>query len=412
MKKMEENPEKKKLIIRIVLFAIVFIVAVLAITNGVLQIGRKKTGFTEITEAADEEAILYGSDYKLMYYASGSQAEIKELCNKVSADYSRILQELYKLTDPRKEYEDMVNLATLNRRPGEKLEIPELLFNILEDALRKTQEGKGYSVFSGVFYDEWNTILMLDEPLEYEPLLNSEQKARFEQINAFRDIEGTFSLELDQTKKTAVFAFSGEYRDLRSELESDAPVLDLGLLREAYVAENVIRELEKLGYHDGYLETAGGLTVCMSENSRGYTSFYGKNGDKNSLCALYPAKGGRACSFFRLFPLQEEEYGFYQLPEKDGGWLRGPYIAAFCDPSGLLSSSLTVKEDGCAADAVYENLKLYTYSDPEALLRTVQSSNVPTVLTLFGENGKVYGNRAADQFTEVRGSGWTAEILK
>ena len=139
---------------RIVVFAVAFVVAVSAFAVGIYQATKKEPGYYVIAPAVDRDAMRYANGITLEYYFSGSSSEIKDAMREVTDRYSAVLQRAYKLLDPVNEYPGFVNLATINRNPGKELEVSEELFSILTDALDKTAEGQGFSLYAGALNAE------------------------------------------------------------------------------------------------------------------------------------------------------------------------------------------------------------------------------------------------------------------
>jgi len=376
----------KHIPLRVALFILALLVAVGSIAYGVSSIGRQKPGYSVVDPDDDKEALLYHSGVVLNYYFDGSSGDIREQKNLLRSVYSRALSSAYKQLDASACYEGINNLATLNQNPGQTFELSPELYGVLQDALEKTRQQRGYSVFAGALYAEWNSILTLSEPEEFDPLYNGEEARRIREIAEATAELSSFSLELlDDERHLARFSIAGPYRALLEELELDAPALDLNLLREAYELQMVARELEAAGYRRGYLSTDSGLTLSLSEHGSGQYVLYGSIEDKAVTAAKIPVTPGSASSLFRSFALMEGEVCFYRID----GHARHPYVPADGEYRGLLDASLVCSGEGALVEACYRNILLQTCGDEEQLERTAQEGGMTAAWTLRGDTNRL-----------------------
>lgn len=355
--------------LRMIAFILFLIVAVGAFGYGFSNMGKMEPGYYEITESADEEALLYGNGITLTCSFTGESAAIKEEKKRVEAVYSAALNRAYKLLDAYNLYDGYQNIATLNENVGQDVEVSDELYAILKDAYGKTLERQGYNMFAGAFYAHWNEILILEEPSEFDPLLQEEEAGRLSALADRMNAKDTFSLTFSEDGTNRVrLEVSRDYRNFCRENEEKEVYIDLNLLHDAYVIEIVVSALENAGYSDGFLTTDSGLSVSLSGLRGGEYSFYSMK--ENAVSSVLTIAAGQGCVFseFRSFALSPDEDCFYTLEKEEKLYYRSPYVMA--DEEGfhnLVLSSCVVGDEKSISGAVYLNIRIHSARSLEQL---------------------------------------------
>ena len=288
-------------VLRTILFFVAFAVAVIAITQGVLAIGHKDPGWQSVSAQADAQAPLYSSDYTFQYYAQGTSNQIKAVLREVTPLYSQTLARAYKLTDSANTYDGYVNLATLNQSNGEAVVLEQELFDIICDAWDRTNKKEGYNMFAGPLYSEWYSILGSDNAPDFDPLFNDYQAQRIKKLAEAVSDYSNFRFEIvDSAQRIVRFSVSEQFKSLLKELELDVPVLDLNVLRDAYILD-LIRK------------------VFVSQNLN-QAQMYSKSGMAFSLVSK------QSSALVSVLPLNESDLYYYSI-QKDGvDYLRHPHF--------------------------------------------------------------------------------------
>ena len=355
----------KKQVIRMILFVIAFAVAITAFSMGVLGLSKNKEGYQTVDASPDEEAVLYASDFSLIYYFQGKSGEIKELRKEISAAYSAALSRAYKLLDKNNSYEGFVNLATLNSKPGENVKVSTELYAILKDAYSKTLKDQGYNMFAGALYDYVNSILILEDPEEFDPLNNSETAERIKLLAELAQ-EKNFGLRfIDDNECTVCFEITDTYKNGVEELETaDAAPLDLNLLKDAYILEIVIKALDNAGFTNGYISSKSGLTVALSGQDGLKYGIYGIKGSDPAILKTIESDGRAVYSLIKAFGFSNESM-YYTIMHDGVKVYRNPFISA---ADGESNSRLLTKylvwyqnenagqKENYVVDTLYENL--------------------------------------------------------
>lgn len=349
--------------LRTVAFFLALIVAVCAFTGGIYAFVHKDPGWYDIRPGNDEEAPQYDNDVALTFYFAGKSDEIRVANNEVTAIYKEALSRIYKLTDPVNTYLGYTNLATVNSTPGEWIELPEELYSAVKHAFALTQEGRGYSVLSGGLYEEWQNLRYLDDPAPSDPVNDLRESGTLHSLARMIADPAEVGLDLRDETREVRLTKSDAYRRLEEKAELSGAVLDLGLLRQAFMVAYCADALSDAGYDTGLFTASGGLTYAMSGSGAGHIDLFTffDGAVQYAGAAAFPA-GGAAVSVCRAFGLKEEP-GYYTV-ETDGGTVfRGPCYSALTGdaPCTLLSAAsvLPGAKGDAIADAAYESLLLF-----------------------------------------------------
>ena len=297
--------------IRLVLFILAVLIAVGSFTTWAIKLGHRESGYQTIVYENTHADVLYRTGISMIYWAEGNAADIRTLSNTVQRIYSDSLYRNFIQLDSTAVYEETENIAALNRHPGEEIRIPDRLAGVLRDALEKTGADEGYSAFAGALYDEWERLLYLDEPQNADPANSPEEAERIARIaGAVRPENGirlTFSEGEGGT--TACLTVPEEYRRLAEELEISAPILDLNLLRDAYLMDMVAEDMKAAGYPDFVLFSKSGLALTARAKETLIVSVM-KDGE---AAATLSAAGPAASIRFAAGELRSDGYGAYTV---------------------------------------------------------------------------------------------------
>lgn len=342
--------EKKKITGRVIAFIIAVIAAISAFTIGIMQYAHRERGYYDVGVTTEGNAVLYDSGMHLIYYADGSSSVIRQSLSEVQKVYTDILLRYYRLLDARTVYDGITNIASLNAQPGQALAVEEDLFAVLSDALARHQQNVGFNLFSGALHAEWRALRYLDEPAGFDPLLNADEALLLSDIAAAVNGGYALSLELSAEARTAALHVDAGYAQWAQAQELDAPVLDLNLLHDAYLARLVARDLKQRGYTAGYLYTDSGVSIMLEQQGEMAYSLYGYADGPAVMGSVTLSSPSAFCQFTAFSPAGEK-YGYYAV--EDGGRvaLRHAYVDA---RSGGFNDVLMSAALGAGADAVVD----------------------------------------------------------
>lgn len=360
--------------IRLAFFIFFALLAIGAITAGVLGLSKKQSGFYAINASVDSEAVNYSKYTELHYYMEGKTSEIKDMTREVTMVYSRSLLHIFKLLDKDNIYTGYENIASINERQGEFVNVSNELYEILKDAYEKTYEQQGFNMFAGLLYEHWGNILILYDYEEFDPLVNTEEREIIAEISELVNNLDNFKLEFRDEDKAVRLSVSSEYINFCNEKELSAKVLDLNLLKEAYIVEYVTNALEDAGYKKGYMTTTLGITATLSELEGCQYPIYALDKDEIVIKEIIDAVPGSVISSFNHFPKKDTDI-LYQVIDIDGQKkYRSPYSNLNSDGfNNLFVSANTIVYSFNPVEANYSNIKLINAKTKEEYENTLDT---------------------------------------
>ncbi|MBR4444256.1 MAG: FAD:protein FMN transferase [Clostridia bacterium] len=350
----------KRLPLRIVLFVVALAVAVGAFTIGVKKLGGNEAGYATVSARADGDAPLYAANFRLTYNFDGGSRAIRVQKNELSDAYSDALARLYKLLDAEKEYPGYEgSLAELNRRPNQDVALPQELFDILCDALERTERGEGYSVYDAPLRTEWNRIAYAADAEDFDPLHDADEAERLRAVAAQCADRGNCRLEIvDADQRIVRLIVSESYLDFLREYELPRIMLDLGQMKDAYLLRGVAEALNQRGFADGFLNTLGGLTVSLPGKIEGQYVIYSYVNKRGEAAAEIPIAPGSASAAFNAFPTTQDA-GYYTAD----GHTRCASRPEITGEEAPIRSAFVLRRDGDIVEAAWEALRCFLWTD-------------------------------------------------
>ena len=371
--------------LRLALFLIAMGLAVYFFTNAVTNMGIHEEGYYVITPGTDKETPNYSSGVEFTYHITGEKpAEMRELNKLVTQEYSAVLARAYKLLSSSEVFEEYRNIAYIDGHRGEKIVLSDELYSVLKDAYDKTEDQKGFNMFAGALYSEWESIVYAYNREECDPLFNDEEASRIEKIASQTKDLSNFGLVFDDAEKSVVFTVSDRYEELLEELGIEAPVLDLNLMKYAYELETVRAHMEAKGLTAGILTSDNGLlsggqslVLNMEDVPMSYP-IYEWTGEEVRETRHFDMEGKFSLAVFRAFPLSENDLSAYVLKDSEGkAHFRNMY---FDVDTGLHTEMINC--DYCFAlsrhitDAAYANLRINSAWTAEEFREMQKADNI------------------------------------
>jgi len=395
----------KHLRLRTVLFILAVLVAVAAFAVGITGLTRKSPGYNRI-EVTDKDLLRWNGAVDFEYLFEGSGAVMRVQSKELQGIYGEALGWAEKLLDASERYPGYANLATVNQCMGQDVTVSRELFDVLTDAWARTQAGEGYSMFAGPLWAEWSSLLLLEDPEEFDPAVDAEEAERLRRLAEVVNDPENFRFQIVDAQEHIIrFGVSEKLMRLLEELELSCPVLDLNALHDAYLLQLIAGRIEDRGYQNGFLTTPGGLTLTLSGKTEGELRVFGLSGGKAIPAAKTPLQGGTAYGCARAFPLPEETYWYYSVEAEGQTYYRHPYFAPDGKSPQTVRSACVIADS--APEAMYQTLKLMWSETPEAL---ASSLTLPAVYTADGEK-RACLNAAAAAIFEKEDYGWGLQPL-
>ena len=96
---MKIEVSEKHIGLRIAVTAVALVIAVVAFTVGIVNIGHKDPGYHLIEAKVDKDTILLNKEVGFKYWFDGSSNDIKHGINDLTAAYSPVISAVYKELD-------------------------------------------------------------------------------------------------------------------------------------------------------------------------------------------------------------------------------------------------------------------------------------------------------------------------
>lgn len=353
---MKIEVSEKHIGLRIAVTAVAFVIAVVAFTWGILSIGKRDPGYQTIEAKVDAEAITYNNAVLYSYWFDGKSNEIKGKVSALTLVYTPILSAAYKQLDHQNVYSGQVSIGAINQHPGEVVTVSPELYAILKDAYAKTLEGRGFNMFAGALYAEWENIQILENPIEFDPANNENSAERIHDIASVVNNLSNFNLEfLDDSTCSLRFSTSSAYEEFCKEYEITAYALDLNNLKDAYMLSMMGSSLIDAGYEIGHLTTPQGM--ALNTSSRGTLSFdmHTWENSKDTVYASVELDGVFSAATFTAYGMGSD-YGY-----KVGNLYRHLYFDVRTgDFADVLLSSAVISRDLNIVDNAYQTIILNT----------------------------------------------------
>ena len=366
--------DKKSSPLRIILFIIAVGAAIFFMTNAMYKITNQKPGNYDLEATGDKETILFSHGITCTYYFDGSSNYIKQKKREAESIYSGTLLRLYKLTDSTTEYEGFTNIATINKSIGSDVKVNDELYEILEDAYKKTALGQDYSVFAGAYYEHWNSILSLDDPSDFDPLFNTDEAARLEALRTQVTDLTNFKL-IFKGDNTVCLEVSDAYLKFLSESEESPTILDLNLLRQAYMIKYVKEALADRGFTKGRITTEAGLYVDLGDYGTGGYSPAEVSGDKLMYADPIPVGKGECMTGITALPAGEQTDCYYAATKDSEIYYRFPFptLKEGGFPNYVGSSYVKCSFADNLVNVMYFNILLNSASDEADIKRLTET---------------------------------------
>lgn len=230
----------KHVVLRTVLFAAAFVIAIGSIAFGLISYTKKTPGWQEATAILDREFPEFSTDFGALVYLEGSSGEIREQLSVFNKIYTDNLKRTYKLIDCNKTYDGYINIASLNSKLGEKVKVASELYMVLQDAYKKTEMGS-YSLFAGPLYRARVAIENADSyDTDFEATrINALSEKVFDLSN--------FTVEF-YPDNYVLIDVSPSYKAFLDKYEFETPIIDLGECTYFYKTVLMDEALTNNGY--------------------------------------------------------------------------------------------------------------------------------------------------------------------
>lgn len=342
-----ELPEKNTKL-RWILAAVLLVIGLVAIAIGVNSCVSTQVGWLEVQITSNKTNC--SADFVFNYHYGSSDLEPTMERRQVIACYSEAVVDAYELFNTHVEGSDFGNLTLLGASPNETVTVEPELYS----ALQQITESRSRHVYLAAVYEEYSRIFRADSEVqaaEFDPSKNAELLPYIQAAAAYANDPAHIQLELLKNGQ-ARLAVSAEYLAFAEE-NGITCYLDLGWMKNAFIADFLAQRMINGGYTHGYLASYDGYTRNLDQRGESYSyNLFDRLQNDIYMPATMHYTKPLSIVFLRNYPMSSRDSGQYYL------FSDKTIATAMIDPACGLSKSATDNlvaysaEAGCAAIAL------------------------------------------------------------
>ena len=286
------------------------VVAVVSIGLGIHYALEVDPGWHDIQAICDEPN--YSGEFVLMYDFSKVEGNAAADQKTLTLLYSDAMEEAYRIFDKDADVEGRKNLHYLSTHPNETVTVDAPLY----EALHLLTESENRCIYLAPVYAEYSRVLNAETEVEarsYDPRFDPEAAEYIEQLMGFVGEKEAVNLELLGSNQVRLQVSDGylAFAQANEILE----YLDLGWMRNAFVADYVAAILTDRGYTAGYLASFDGFTRSLSDAGELNLNIFHREGSDIYAPAKMTYQAPMSIVFFRDYPLSDLDRWTYFVYE-------------------------------------------------------------------------------------------------
>ncbi len=396
--------DEKKIKPRLILTIVFFIIAIIAITYGVVSMNSTDDGWrtVEVSSKLDGSCLPeIAFQYNLGASGVAAGVEYREL----SKVYTEAADNATKFFNNRY-YVDTSNLRTLNDSPNSDVAVAQELY----DALKLLSDSGRREIFYAPYYDEYTSLFLCvdeNEAYNFDPKRNPEVEQYINSLSAYVGDENHVSLTFGE-KNTLRLNVSDEYLAFAEEYGITSYV-DLYWMKNAFVVDYIAEKLTENGFYFGSLSTFDGYVRNLDKGS-GYIygfNLYDKVGDTVNPAAIMKYSGQISVVNYRSYPMTDLDAPYYS-EDADGNTL-SKYIGGNGYPASATGSLVMFSREKSCAEILVSTMEYYLADT----LDTAEVENIPEISCVYCEDSKVVTNSTDEKISfDSFYDGYTLENVK
>ncbi len=396
--------DEKKIKPRLILTIVFFIIAIIAITYGVVSMNSTDDGWrnVEVSSKLDGSCIPeIAFQYNLGASGVAAGVEYREL----SKVYTEAADNATKFFNNRY-YVDTSNLRTLNDSPNSDVAVAQELY----DALKLLSDSGRREMFYAPYYDEYTSLFLCvdeNEAYNFDPKRNPEVEQYINSLSAYVGDENHVSLTFGENN-TLRLNVSDEYLAFAEDYGITSYV-DLYWMKNAFVVDYIAKKLTENGFYFGSLSTFDGYVRNLDKGS-GYIygfNLYDKVGDTVNPAAIMSYSGQISVVNYRSYPMTDLDAPYYS-EDADGNTL-SKYIGENGYPTSATGSLVMFSREKSCAEILVRTMEYYLADT----LDTTEVENIPEISCVYCEDSKVVTNSTDEKISfDSFYDGYTLEKVK
>lgn len=396
--------DEKKIKPRLILTIVFFIIAIIAITYGVVSMNSTDDGWrtVEVSSKLDGSCLPeIAFQYNLGASGVAAGVEYREL----SKVYTEAADNATKFFNNRY-YVDTSNLRTLNDSPNSDISVAPELY----DALKLLSDSGRREMFYAPYYDEYTSLFLCvdeNEAYNFDPKRNPEVEQYINSLSAYVGDENHVSLTFGENN-TLRLNVSDEYLAFAEDYGITSYV-DLYWMKNAFVIDYIAKKLMENGFYFGSLSTFDGYVRNLDKGS-GYIygfNLYDKVGDTVNPAAIMKYSGQISVVNYRSYPMTDLDAPYYT--EDAHGNTLSKYIGGNGYPASATGSLVMFSREKSCAEILVSTMEYYLAD----ALDTTAIENIPEISCVYCEDSKVVTNSTDEKISfDSFYDGYTLENVK
>lgn len=320
----EVELDNRNFTLRVILLAVCLVVAFVSIGVGISLLVNKQEGWQKVEVSTGE--MNCSNEFTLQYCFGQGEMSATEEYRSVSRLYSQACQEGYRFFYREGE------LARINAAPNQSVGVSPALYRALE--LIRALDSR-YAYLAPV-YVEYDRVFLCENEAEaamYDPGRDPELAQWLAQLAAYCADPSMIDLELLGGNTVRLYV-SEQYLSFAREHEI-TEFLDLGWLRNAFIADHIADTLAEAGFTRGYTASYDGFTRNLDPGSYRLNIFH-RQADQIDLPGVISYNGPASVVSLRDYPMSAaDRWHYFSFSD-------GRIVTAMADPAdGLNKSALS-----------------------------------------------------------------------
>ncbi len=263
VEKIELSEEHKT--VRLVLTILFALLAVAAITYGVMSLFTAQAGWQKI-EAASKE-LNCAEDFTFYYRLGAGDASATAENKSLSAVYGQASEYAFQQFTNDLEYTNVHNVRYINLHPNEDLKVDELLYK----AFSLVAESGDRSIYLAPVYEQYmNLFTATDDVLaqEFDPYCNLNAASTYQELANFAQNPDAVNLVL--LDNSSIRLYVSEEFLAYAEKNGITSFIDFTWMKNAFIADYLADSLISAGYTRGCLTSVDGFIRNLDGSGETY----------------------------------------------------------------------------------------------------------------------------------------------
>lgn len=335
---------EKHIKLRAALTILFLLVGAVFIAFGVSSCFSADSGWAEIKASSNETDC--SGDFTLLYRLGAGDVSAGSENRALTALYSKASVTAYQLFTADEEFENVCNVAYINRHPNETIQVDPGLYRAFSEVCRS---GDRSLYLAPVYYryDDLFSCTDDSQTADFDPYQNPQVAQEYAEAAAWAKNTDAVDLKLLGGNQVCLHV-SDEYLDW-AEKNRAGGFIDFFWMKNAFIADYLANALIDGGYTHGCLTSFDGFARNLDESGEFYSfSLYDRAGQDVRPAAVMEYQGPKSLVYLRNYGISQlDQWHYYQY---GSGEIRTPYLDV---DDGLCKSSRNdlvclSKEQSCA----------------------------------------------------------------